>query len=185
MIDILGTAEGSKTLVIEASLVGPITLIIDLSREPGVEQIESLTAEQIPTSSQHIFFISRPSVESMKMIAHQIRMNTREGRRKNYSLYFVPRSTVLAEKALEEEGVFADLTIGHYNLDLLPIEDDVLSLELNNAFRECFLDGDKTCLFDIANALMKLQVLFGTIPIVQGIGHAALAVKDIMLRLSN
>ncbi len=32
-----------------------------------------------------------------------------------------------------------DITFGEYHLDLIPFDDDVLSLELDTAYKECFL----------------------------------------------
>jgi hypothetical protein len=55
------------------------------------------------------------------------------------SIYFVPRRTMLCERVLAEEGVFGDVKTGEFHLDLIPFEEDVLSLEMPSAFRECFL----------------------------------------------
>ena len=49
----------------------------------------------------------------------------------------------------------------------MPLEDDVLSLELDTAFRDCVVDGDSSPLFLVAKALTKLQSMFGLIPRVQ------------------
>lgn len=40
---------------------------------------------------------------------------------------------------LEEEGVLGDVVIKEYNLAFIPLESDVLSLEMENAAREIFL----------------------------------------------
>lgn len=40
---------------------------------------------------------------------------------------------------LEEEGVLGDVVIKEYNLAFIPLEPDVLSLEMENAAREIFL----------------------------------------------
>jgi hypothetical protein len=68
---------------------------------------------------------------------------------------------------------FADVKIGEYHLDLIPVDNDVLSMELPNSFREFAVDGDRTSLFYVAKALMKLQFLFGIIPNIQGKGEHA------------
>ena len=47
------------------------------------------------------------------------------------------------------------------------MQDDVLSLELEAAFRDCVVDGDSTPLFMVAKALTRLQAMFGLIPRVQ------------------
>jgi hypothetical protein len=45
---------------------------------------------------------------------------------------------------LEEEGVYGDVTLGEFQLDLIPFEKDVLSLEMEDSFRECFLVPTRT-----------------------------------------
>ena len=57
--------------------------------------------------------------------------------------------------------------MGEFGLELVPVEEDVLSLELDGAFRDCVVDGDSSALFYAARALMRLQSLFGLIPRLQ------------------
>ena len=56
-----------------------------------------------------------------------------------YTICFVPRRTLICERLLEEEGVYGDVTIREYHLDIISLEDDLLSLELENSFREVFV----------------------------------------------
>jgi len=46
---------------------------------------------------------------------------------------------MIAERHLEEEGIYDDVTIGEYHLDLIAFDHDLLSLELEESFKECFL----------------------------------------------
>jgi hypothetical protein len=95
-----------------------------------------------------------------------------------------------------------DLFIGEYKLDLIPIDDNCMSLEMPSAFKEyflvgsriygglkkkmktmfsdlvclCFLvlkEGDRTCLFYVARSLMKLQTHIGIIPTIKAKGTSA------------
>jgi len=56
-----------------------------------------------------------------------------------YTLVLVPRRTTLCDRILEEQGVLGDLTITSYNLEFIPLEDDLLSLEMDNVWRELYL----------------------------------------------
>jgi len=51
----------------------------------------------------------------------------------------VPRRTKVCERILEEEGVFGDIQLNEFNLDLVPFDDDLASLEMDSAFRELSL----------------------------------------------
>ncbi|OIT28691.1 vacuolar protein-sorting-associated protein 33-like protein, partial [Nicotiana attenuata] len=76
---------------------------------------------------------------------------------REYFVYFVPRRAVVCEKILEEEKVHHLLTIGEYPLNLIPLDEDVLSFELDVAHKEYLVDGDTTSLWHIAKALHKLE----------------------------
>jgi hypothetical protein len=65
-----------------------------------------------------------------------------------------------------------DIRIGDFNLDIIPFDDDVISLGLDN-FRELFLDGDESSLHTIARSIMKLQSMFGYIPNLKAKGNRA------------
>jgi hypothetical protein len=102
---------------------------------------------------------------------------------KSVSIYFVPRRTMLCEKVLEDRGVYGDVVMGEFHLDLIPLDDDVVSMELHSVFREVFIDGDPTSLYYVAKALMKMQHLFGLIPNIKGKGDAAHQVVRLLMRL--
>ncbi|CAG8747928.1 7256_t:CDS:2, partial [Funneliformis caledonium] len=70
-----------------------------------------------------------------------------------------------------------------YHLDLIPFEDDLLSLELDNTFKELYLDGDFTSIYYASRALMKLQTKFGLFPRVIGKGDCAKHLADMLLRM--
>jgi hypothetical protein len=84
----------------------------------------------------------------MKMIANQIREHKNENKTKDYFVYFVPRRTMICERVLEDEGVYGDIVFGEFRLDLIPFDDDLLSLELETSYKDCFLvrlDDDYPC----------------------------------------
>ncbi|KAJ9518384.1 hypothetical protein QJQ45_010290 [Haematococcus lacustris] len=172
-----------------------------------------------------VLFIVRASLQNAQRVAAMVRgARTRAaagagagtggaGRgaaAQDFSVFFVPRTTVACERVLEEEvrggmrgeegggqgegaeatalppaqGVAGDVVVGELGaLEVLALEDDVLSLELDSAFKECVVDGDSTSLFYTARALLRLQAMFGTIPRLQGKGPAALAVRDMAARM--
>jgi vacuolar protein sorting-associated protein 33A len=48
---------------------------------------------------------------------------------------------------LEEEGVLGDVTISSYNLQFIPIAEDVISLEHENAMRELWVVSEDFSFF--------------------------------------
>eukprot|EP01122_Echinamoeba_exundans_P013588 TRINITY_DN5959_c0_g1_i1.p1 TRINITY_DN5959_c0_g1~~TRINITY_DN5959_c0_g1_i1.p1 ORF type:complete len:685 (-),score=163.48 TRINITY_DN5959_c0_g1_i1:50-2104(-) len=190
MTDILASeGKKSKALVLDPKVAGPLGLVIEISllRALGVDKLYYLTPGRldVPPETEHIIYLVRPVVSFMKVIADQAKaiLERKDGR--SVAVYFIPRRTIMCETALEQEGVFNQIKIGEYHLDLIPFDADVLSLELNQCFKECFLEGDKTSLFYTARALMKLQALYGIIPLIRGKGAAAQQVAQMMLRMRH
>ena len=120
----------------------------------------------------------------------QIKRHARESKKHTYTLLLVPRKSTLVTRVLEEEGVLGDVTISSYNLQFIPIADDVISLENENAFKEIWVvsiflpfplfhsdvalqDGDETSVYDSSQALHTLQKLFGLFPRLVGKGDSA------------
>mmetsp|Transcript_30543 Transcript_30543/g.58825 ORF Transcript_30543/g.58825 Transcript_30543/m.58825 type:complete len:626 (-) Transcript_30543:289-2166(-) len=189
LCDALDSRRGKKALVLDPKLSGPLSLIAQTSllKEHGVENLYYLEREPIDTDCKSIVYLVRPRVELMPLIASQVRggdLDQRAARpNREHSVFFVPRRTIICEKVLEEEGVYGDITFGEYPLQLIPFEEDVLSMELDGGVRESLVEGDATVHYYVARALQNFQSLFGTIPNVHAKGSAAASVVSIMKRM--
>ena len=67
-------------------------------------------------------------------------INSREeeigGFRKEFHIFFVPRKSLLCERKLKELGVYGTFTnVDEYCLNLLPLDNDLLSMEMEGAYR--------------------------------------------------
>ena len=184
LVSILQEVRGEKALVVDPQISGVFTLISGISflKEKGVFKVYSLSPE-LDTPPRTVVYLVRPKPELMRHIAAHIKSHQERGIRKEYAVYFVPRRTMLCERALEEMGVYGDVSVGEYPLDLVPFDDDVLSMQMASCYKECYLDGDRTCLFYLAKSLMKLQALYGLIPSVRGKGIMAKLVAEMMLKM--
>ncbi|KAF9182517.1 hypothetical protein BGZ51_004705 [Haplosporangium sp. Z 767] len=160
-------------------------LVNVLDSDHGVEKIYHLQPGPLETDCKNLIYICRPQVNYMRYIAEHIRTHTNDprGGSYTYSLFFVPRRTALCEKVLEDEGVFGEITKGEYHLDLIPLEDDVLSLEWDSTFKELYLDQDTTSIYYAAKSLMRLQGIYGLFPRILGKGDYSKALCDMMLRM--
>lgn len=72
-------------------------------------------------------------------VQDHIKRHAKESRKHNYTLLLVPRTSTLVSRILEEEGVLGDVTISSYNLQFIPIAEDVISLEHENTLRELWV----------------------------------------------
>nr|CAG4713614.1 unnamed protein product [Naegleria fowleri] len=103
----------------------------------------------------------------------------------NFSIFLVPRTTLICEKILKDCGVFGDVKIGEYALDLIVFDPHILSMEISTSFKECELDGDFSSLYYVARSIMKLQSYYGLIPNVKYIGSSANHVFDMIMRMKK
>jgi len=73
------------------------------------------------------------------LLLDHIKRHTKESSKHNYTLLLVPRLSSLVSRLLEEEGVLGDITISVYNLQFIPVAEDVVSLECESAFKEIWV----------------------------------------------
>jgi len=184
LITILKNIRGKKCLVIDPKLGGSLSLIVQTSllKEHGVE-LRHLTAEPIQTECTKVVYLVRAQIDLMKFICSHVHTDVSKGLQREYFVYFVPRRAVACEKILEEEKIHHLMTIGEYPLYIVPLDEDVLSFELDLGFKECSVDGDMSSLWHIAKAIHKLEFAFGLIPNVRAKGKASVRVADILNRM--
>ncbi|KAJ2702948.1 Vacuolar protein-sorting-associated protein 33 [Coemansia sp. IMI 203386] len=192
LISILDTVRGAKSLVLDKDLAGALSNIVDFAvlKDHGVEKVfllESgpLTADPsaLPTG---IIYFTLPHVRKMKIVADQVRQlsaSQSAGAQREFSLQLVPRRTLLCERVLEEEGVLGEITVSEYRMDFIPLENDLLSLELPATFKELYLDEDFSSIQCVARAIMRLQGLYGFFPRIVGKGDYAAILADSLARM--
>ncbi|XP_071092847.1 vacuolar protein sorting-associated protein 33A-like isoform X1 [Haliotis cracherodii] len=189
-LECLDKCLGTKALVWDDALTGPFGLIAEYSllKEHEVEKMFPLRSTGLPKNNvQNVLFITRPKLHLMEMISQNILQEEQQGGfRKEYYLVFVPRKSLLCEKKLKEIGVYGSFTsVEEFNLELIPFDYDLLSMEMDNTFRDCYLDNDFTSMYYAAQSLMTLQALYGTIPYIHGKGDCAKNVVDMMRRMKG
>ncbi|XP_028415170.1 vacuolar protein sorting-associated protein 33A-like [Dendronephthya gigantea] len=185
LLSCLDECEGSKALVWDDELTGPFGLIAEYSllKEHEVDAMFALAPGRLPKNSvQHIVFITRAKVSHMEIIVDNVLAEEKgQTSKKDYTVLFVPRKTLLCENYLTQSGV-GFIAMKEYHLDLIPFENDLLSLEMESAFKECYLEKDASVLYHVTNSLMKIQALYGIIPKIYGKGELAKGTVDMMLR---
>lgn len=73
------------------------------------------------------------------MIAAQIQADQLTQRERFYRLVMVPRRSAVCEKIMEREGVYGCVSFDEFPLELLCLDENMLSMEYPNFFREFFV----------------------------------------------
>lgn len=187
--EFLDKCAGSKAIVWDEYLTGPFGLIAQYSllKEHEVEKMFTLKGSRLPAADvKNIIFLVRPRLELMDMIAENVLSEDRRGPTRDFHILFVPRRSLLCEQRLKDLGVLGSFIYREeYSLDLIPFDGDLLSMESEGAFKECYLEGDQTSLYHAAKGLMTLQALYGTIPQIFGKGECARQVANMMVRMKR
>ncbi|EMD42298.1 hypothetical protein CERSUDRAFT_102649 [Gelatoporia subvermispora B] len=184
LVDALNSVNGAKTLVLDPSLAGPLGLVTEVAllKHHGVDKMFWLEPGPLSASTTNIVYLCRPLIKWAKIIADQIKRHARESQKHTYTLFLVPRTSTLVRQILEDEGVLGDVNISSYNLQFIPLADDVISLENDAAFKELWVDGDETVVFNSMQALITLQRLYGLFPRIIGKGDFASRLANLMTR---
>lgn len=98
------------------------------------------------------------------------------------SIFWVPRRTLVSNKILEEAGVLGDVNVAELPLFFLPLEDDLLSLEIDEAFNDLYWRHDTTSIFLASKALMQIQQRHGLFPRLLGKGDNARTLASLLQR---
>ncbi|KAF8921146.1 Sec1-like protein [Mucidula mucida] len=182
LIDALNAVNGAKTLVLDSTLAGPLGLVTEVAllKHHGVDKMFWLEAGPLTSTTPNIIYLCRPLIKHVKIIADQIKRHAEQSSKHTYTLLFVPRVSTLVTRILEEEGVLGDVTLASYNLQFIPIAEDVVSLEHDLAFKEIWVDGDETAIYDSAQALITFQKLYGLFPRIIGKGDKAARLANLL-----
>ncbi|KAG7634450.1 Sec1-like protein [Arabidopsis suecica] len=184
LVNLLKDVRGTKCLVIDPKLSGSVSLIIPTSKlkELGLE-LRHLTAEPVQTECTKVIYLVRSQLSFMKFIASHIQNDIAKAIQRDYYVYFVPRRSVACEKILEQEKVHNLVTVKEFPLYMVPLDEDVISFELELSEKDCLVDGDVSSLWHIAKAIHELEFSFGVISKMRAKGKASVRVADILNRM--
>ncbi|KAF2347520.1 Sec1-like protein [Trinorchestia longiramus] len=196
---------GKKDFVIDASLMKFLDRLSQAAtlRQHDVDKIYKL--EQVPPSgqcSQRMYMI-RPTPDAVKLIAEHINHRQQEVKQEQLQLQnqsqssviplsrvlvvCVPSITYAVECQLEEEGLSNGGIVSFHPFcpGFVPLDDDLLTLEMPNFFRDAFVDGDMSSCAGIGQSLHVLCSVYGSPQRVLSHGRAAHSVITAFHRLRS
>ncbi|KAK8849539.1 hypothetical protein IAR55_004874 [Kwoniella newhampshirensis] len=187
LVESLNDIQGAKTLILEPALAGPLGLVTEVAllKHQAVDKMFWLEPGPLNVNARNVVWLCRPKMEFMTIIAEQIRAQQKNPSSSGplmYTILLVPRATELCRKVLEDQGVAGDVTISEFKLEFIPMEDDLLSLEMEDVARDVFLHGDDTPIYYSSLALMTFQRAFGLFPRILGKGDGAKKLATLLQR---
>ncbi|CAD8139366.1 unnamed protein product [Paramecium octaurelia] len=181
IIQLFETLPGNKQLILSQRVLHLLKLSIEnkLLLENGVKKtLQIETINQIENDITQIFIIIPPKQDLIKKISKMIK--TANGPNNIYQLVFWPQRNLIAKELLEQEGVLSSVKVMDFSFDLIPLDQDVLSLEMPDAFRDIVVEQDLSIYTHVADSINRIQLLMGNIPNIYCKGDGAKMVYDII-----
>ena len=184
----------------------------ELAQEAAAHQTSPAAAGSA-SSSERWVYILRSSLAGLKNLAERIRLDVRSResagnlgsgffrKKPEIDIYFTPRK--FCRSVLEEafqggaisklgHGGIGDATVevfGHrltvhsLELDLIPLEPDLITMDMPDFVRETMLQSDVSSLAFVARSLIKIQAFYGDFKAVRGKGRLSEKVNQILKRM--
>eukprot|EP01012_Entosiphon_sulcatum_P016863 TRINITY_DN21732_c0_g1_i1.p1 TRINITY_DN21732_c0_g1~~TRINITY_DN21732_c0_g1_i1.p1 ORF type:complete len:642 (-),score=108.30 TRINITY_DN21732_c0_g1_i1:7-1908(-) len=187
---LLDSIRGTKAVIFDPTvrlLIQPISGKA-LLQEKNVKEVYELHASSVKDSHidadiKAVVYCVRPRITTMKLVADHLRRIQAKGSRATAHVVMVPRNRLICEYTLRELGVLQDVVIQELALEIMPFAEDLLSMELEKSFRDLVLQGDHTCLHDVAMAVVRLENSFGIVPNVYCKGRLAGKVAQLIKKM--
>ena len=127
------------------------------SEEKGLNTLRDITEDSI-------IFIIRPDKEIFNVIVEiHLMLKALKGGNCTETLIFIPKENYDIIEYMSTNSMLAEFTIENFNIDLIPIDTDLFSMEKENNIQEIYLDKNYSCISELANAVVKLETCFGKI----------------------
>lgn len=175
LIYLLEQLPGKKDLFIEADLMSPLDRIANVStlKQHEVDKLYKVEYKPIISTSDQLCFLIRPRIQTVKWICDVANADKAAGKFRRYKIIFAPQKFYACEVMMEEQGIFGDVTTDEWSFYLLPLDDDIISMELPEFFRDNFLAGDQRWVRTAGSALHLLHSLYGPFSKLYGIGRCS------------
>ena len=81
----------------------------------------------------------------------------------DFYFIFIPGENYEIITFLSGPGLGNRFTVNSFNIDLIPLDNDLLSMEREGSFRQIYVDNNLTSITDLADSFLKLELCFGKV----------------------
>ena len=135
-----------------------------------------------------IIYIIPPKKECLEIIDKHIEGNNKksdddkeEGRKSiEYHIIFFPKINLECENYLKDSYNYACFNKHNLNMDIYPLDHEILSLELNQSFHELYATNNYNSIFLLNRAIIKYETVFGKIKYKYYLGTLGKKLKDLL-----
>ncbi|KAF3833041.1 hypothetical protein F7725_026706 [Dissostichus mawsoni] len=143
LIYLLEQLPGKKDLFIEPDLMSPLDRIANVStlKQHEVDKLYKVEYKPVISTSDQLSDPAKNTNCEMDICGNA---DKAAGKFRRYKIIFTPQKFYSCDAVLEEQGIIGEyVTTDEWSFYLLPLDDDIISLELPEFFRDYFLAGDQ------------------------------------------
>jgi hypothetical protein len=168
--EILKFNEMPKIMFLASDLIDPLARMIPVSKLKalGVQFFYSLSDANIDPAinfkknNYHFIYLVRSNIQHISDLTYLLSIFPCDNEKSLHTIYVMPRISLKLISDLEYNGLLNKITRVHeYISNIFPINDDLLSLELKDSFKDL---SDKTPLLNMAYAISSIEKKCGKIP---------------------
>ncbi|XP_002061201.3 vacuolar protein sorting-associated protein 33A [Drosophila willistoni] len=186
LVQQLDSIDGPKVMVLDEMMIGPLELVTrsKLFADRGITLMALKPELHLSKEVNNVVYLLRPQVALMELLVGHVKANGQAGRQ--FHILFVPRCSVLCLNQLDNKGFRSHFgRIEELQWNFLPLDADVVTMEMPQAYRDVSVEGDTTSLYQAAIGLVQMQRLYGRIPKIYGKGVNAQRVWDYAKQLGR
>ena len=110
-----------------------------------------------------VLYIIQPYKDVFQTILESYYLISSRFKEVETNIIFIPVDSYEIIEYMIANDLIYNFKIHSFNIDLLPIDNDLLSLEKENCFREIYIDKNLSGISQLANAFVKLETCFGKV----------------------
>ena len=111
-----------------------------------------------------ILYIIQPNKPTLELILESyFFLTTSSYKAIEANIIFIPGESYEVIEYMMANELLSKFKIFSFSVDLLPIDNDLLTLEKENCFREIYIENNLTSVSDLVNAFAKLEACFGKV----------------------
>ena len=177
--------QKEKTLVLEPSCVPILDFFSDMKSltDRGIRKdIVFLRSQKINTETPIIIYLVPAKGQFFEMIESQIKstINSVGSEEKEHHVIIIPKINNECRNFLSKSEYRAYFLIHNLNIDIYPLDYDLMSLEDNNSVKDLYVNNNQNILSVLSRAIIKFETVFGEINYKYIKGDNAKVLSDIL-----
>ena len=117
----------------------------------------------VKLKEQLLIYIVSPNQANLEQLTYAYAVTNSPIKNIDFSIIFIPGETPEIIKHMMKFELLKNYDIYSFKIELTPIDQDLLSLELEDSFKEIFIDKNNSSIQELADTMLKLEVAFGKI----------------------